>query len=256
MAKKELLTEERYEAANKKLRKIALGIFIVGAVIGISLIIVGIVKINSQKKSSDVAAEISELKNKNDDIAKEIEGIESDIASEYDAKISDLESQKNTLEQQKTQIFMSRTNGGFSDAYYAKDNEIKAKAKEISTTIADKEKAIAGAIKDKNTELAANVNAMNSLESEKWKIENGWYLSQAIPFFIFGGMAIFAGAIYAAITWLITKRRAIAAYTMQSARPLIEEGTEKLTPTMSKAAGSISESVAKGIAKGIKEGKK
>ena len=50
---------------------------------------------------------------------------------------------------------------------------------------------------------------------------------------------------------IVAHRREIAAYTTQQVMPIAQEGIEKITPTISNAAGSI----AKSISKGIKEGK-
>ena len=54
------------------------------------------------------------------------------------------------------------------------------------------------------------------------------------------------------IILFIAHRREIAAFTTQQVMPVAEEGIEKITPTVSNAAGEI----AKGISKGIAEGKK
>jgi branched-subunit amino acid permease len=54
-----------------------------------------------------------------------------------------------------------------------------------------------------------------------------------------------------AITMIVAHRREITAYATQQIMPIAQEGIEKITPTISNAAGSI----AKNISKGIKEGK-
>ena len=79
---------------------------------------------------------------------------------------------------------------------------------------------------------------------------------------IFGSVGLFAiGGFFdsigftltvaGAITMLIAHRREINAYATQQVMPIAQEGIEKITPTISNAAGSI----AKSISKGIKEGK-
>lgn len=79
---------------------------------------------------------------------------------------------------------------------------------------------------------------------------------------IFGSIGLFAiGGFFdsigftltaaGAITMLVAHRREINAYATQQVMPIAQEGIEKITPTISNAAGEI----AKGISKGIKEGK-
>ena len=62
----------------------------------------------------------------------------------------------------------------------------------------------------------------------------------ALPCFGFGLVLI-----------MMAKRRSIMAYTMQQSMPVAQETTEKMTPTVAKAAGHV----AKEVARGIKEGK-
>ena len=62
-----------------------------------------------------------------------------------------------------------------------------------------------------------------------------------------GFIATAAGA----VILVMSHKREITAFTVQQTMPLVQEGVEKMTPTVSQAAGSI----AKEISKGIQEGK-
>lgn len=50
---------------------------------------------------------------------------------------------------------------------------------------------------------------------------------------------------------MMAKRRSIMAYSAQQAMPIAQETTEKMTPTMAKAAGHVAREVAKGIKEGM-----
>ena len=61
--------------------------------------------------------------------------------------------------------------------------------------------------------------------------------------FIFGFMMIGIGGILLYYAY----RREITAFTVQQTMPIAQEGIEKMTPTISDAAGIISKSISKGI---------
>lgn len=69
--------------------------------------------------------------------------------------------------------------------------------------------------------------------------------------FIVGGFIIITSTAIAIRLYLITKARAITAYSTQAVAPVAKEGIEKYgTPVMAKAAESIAEGIARGIQKG------
>lgn len=233
MPKKEYLSEENYERMNKKIKKIALTVWLVGLLIGLSLISAGLIRnLNKDNIANDLAAKISSAE---------------EVAEKYDKEIEVLEDEKSKLDQEKTQIFMSTSCKGFCDEYYEKENEIKQKTKEIIAKQNEKEKAIKSLNEGKT---------ISDLEYEQSNLEGGIYESYSIPFFIFGGFAIIASSMYALMIFLITKRRAIAAYHIQSVAPVAKEGVEKATPVVADSMGKIAKSVSENITKGIKEGKK
>lgn len=57
---------------------------------------------------------------------------------------------------------------------------------------------------------------------------------------------------FSGVILFIAHRREITAYTVQQVMPIAQEGIEKMTPTISKAAGEI----AKGVKQGLKEADK
>ena len=81
-----------------------------------------------------------------------------------------------------------------------------------------------------------NIHNLSSNPGIAW----GGALFIALPCFGFGLVLI-----------MMAKRRSIMAYTMQQSMPVAQETTEKMTPTVAKAAGHV----AKEVARGIKEGK-
>lgn len=176
MENKKYLTEENYEKGKSKLKGIILVILTIGLLVGGGLILTGIIKTNilktemSQDKSkrteSDVQAEILEIEAKLEDIEKEIDS---------------LNTQMNRLSNEKSKIFME--DKGFSDRYYAKDEEINAKNNEI--------------IAKRRESTKLNISKSN-LETELWKINSGFNdtedsieLSKYIPLYIIGAFIIF-----------------------------------------------------------------
>lgn len=102
--------------------------------------------------------------------------------------------------------------------------------------------------------LGTGNSAMNSFNSSNNTLDmNG----------VFGNIGLFAlGGFMSPIGFLLTiaggvilfiaHRREITAYTVQQVMPIAQEGIEKMTPTISKAAGEI----AKGVKQGLKEADK
>lgn len=128
------------------------------------------------------------------------------------------------LKAKENQEFM---NNSFSEEYYRLNNEIK------------------------NKESKAR-----DLESEIWKIESGFNStrdsiakSKYISFYIFGAIIIIATFGISGSIYIFTKRREIAAFTVQQIMPVTQEGIEKMSPTI----GNAAETIARGITKGIKD---
>ena len=252
--KKEFLTEENYERGKKKLKTIALIVLIVGIMLGGSLIVTGIIKSKEAKEKNAVTAQQIEEKNQArtaEEIKADIENVEAQI-EEKDAEIKQLENEKSKLSTEQHKIFQS--DRGFSDRYYAKGEEIDAKQDEIDE--ARKEK----------TKLQSS---LSSYENELWKVESGYNdtktkiykesnkipTAQYIPLYMIGGFIIAVSCMISFSIYMFIKRREILAFTAQQVMPVAQEGIEKMSPTIGKAAGSVAEEITKGIKEGLKDSK-
>lgn len=76
--------------------------------------------------------------------------------------------------------------------------------------------------------------------------------------YIYFGVGIFIIILAFIISILIiifAKKREITAFTMQQTMPLAQEGIEKMTPTIGKAAGTIARDITSGINDGVSKNK-
>ena len=81
----------------------------------------------------------------------------------------------------------------------------------------------------------------------------------SIGLLILGGFIDFVGftaTAAGAVILVIAHKREITAFTVQQTMPLMQEGVEKITPTVSNAAGSIAKEISKGIQEGKNEAEK
>lgn len=70
---------------------------------------------------------------------------------------------------------------------------------------------------------------------------------------MFGGFIIIASSIIALSFYTFGKGREIAAFKTQQFIPVVQEGMEKMAPTVGNMAETISKGVTKGIKTGIKD---
>lgn len=231
MEKKELLNEENYERAKKKITRISLIILIIALLLGSSLITVGIIKTNTSKKESEKInqerydAAYQESQNQVEQIEQRLKEIASEKESlnlQYDAKSQECDS-----------LDMSAKD------WYSKVNQCNREASAIKSKITNLE----------SEEFQLN-HANHTVYYDKVKAKNYIFLS------ILGGMVIFIGGMLSLSIYLIAKKRDIAAFTIQQSMPLAQETIEKMAPTVGNAAGTIGKGIAKGITSGIKEGLK
>ena len=154
----------------------------------------------------------------------------SNSASKEDiqAEIDTLNSELATLRAKQSQNFF---NNAFSEEYYRLENEIETKE--------------------------------SRLRELKMKSNDTFSNAKSIPFYMFGGIIIFASCMFSGITYLSTKQREILAYHAQQVMPVAKEGMEKVAPTLGKVGASIAKEmapaygdIAKEISKGIKDGLK
>ena len=110
MQNKEYLNEENYQKSKKKIIGIAIAIFIIGILIGGSLIGFGIVKSSEVKQGNNAADNVKAKEN----IQKQKDEINSELAS---------------LKTKQNQEFISN---GLSEEYYRLSNEILQKEDQLS----------------------------------------------------------------------------------------------------------------------------
>ena len=146
---------------------------------------------------------------------------------EIQVKINDIESQITTLASdidalqiEQSKIF--RDEHGFSDNYYAKQSEMQSKQSEKSKLQIEESK----------------------LKTEKHKIENDF--DYPLLLCVLGGFIVLAGLPISFMAYIVSKRREIAAYSVQQVMPVAKEGIETVAPSVGVAA--------KEITKGIKDG--
>lgn len=102
--------------------------------------------------------------------------------------------------------------------------------------------------------VSSGIDAFDSGSVNNSKVAGGVFGSFGL-FAIGGFMNVFGFAItvVGGMILFIAHRREIAAFTTQQVMPLAQEGIDKMTPTVSDAAGSVAKSISKGIAEGKKE---
>lgn len=226
MTQSQYLTEEHYNKVNKKFKIISLVILVLGFVIGGTLIAVGAIKSAEAEKINEERAAAA-LAESEAAIAAAKERL-----SEIETEKASLESEYNVKQQECDSLDMRASD------WFAKSSQCNGESSSISSKISD-------------------------LEMEQFKLENANYkvyydLEQPekyIPLYIIGAFVISAGVMISLVVFLITKRRALRAYGIQSTMPVNKEAIEQYTPTAAKAAGDIADSVAEGIARGVKNGK-
>ena len=246
--KKEFLTEENYEKGKKKILTIARCILIVGILLGGLLIVIGIVKTNQIKKQNEEAIKIIEQNNQtrtSSDIQADIDSIQS--------QIDELELQIKTLNNEKTKIF--NEDKGFSDRYYAKDEEITKAQQDLSK--------LRTQLTNYESELWKVQSGFNNVQDQINKAANTISTKKYVPLYMFGGFIIIASCMASLFLYMFAKRREITAFTTQQVMPVAEEGIEKMAPTVGKAGATVTKEmapaygdIAKEISKGIKEGLK
>lgn len=239
MENKEYLSEDKYLESKRKITFIALIILVVGTLIGGSLIVTGIVKTNNAKKVNEIN------RNNNASVSRNESVVQADIDS-VKVEVDALSDEISNLEKEKSTIFQE--DKGFSDRYYAKDDEITARRKEklkLETKLSNLE-----------TELwkvqSGYNDAKNMILSSSSDIETGKY----VAFYIFGGFIIAASLMISGSVYFFAIRREITAFTVQQVMPVAQEGIEKMAPTVGKAAGTIVKDITKGIKDGIKDDEK
>ena len=288
MDNKKYLTEENYEKGKKKIKNIALIILIVGILFGGSLIVTGLVK--QEKNNSQYLEE--NKNNKQEQLEKEKQ--KQQLKQEYDVekqnlltskanlenKIKPVEDEIKKLKREKKDVFM---NGGYNDKYY----EIEDKIEELNKSIENDKNSLVviedvldESFEDCDFPKAKNNNytskycslknqiskkstEISILEREYSDFNKKIDSFDSIPFYMFGGFIILASCIISLSVYMISKRREIAAFSVQQMMPIAQEGIETIAPTVAKTGKEVIKEmapaygeVAKEISKGIKDGMK
>ena len=222
--KKEYLNEEWYQKVNKKITTTALLIFLIGLLLGGSIITIGIIKTNNIKKENDI-----KLTEKLNSMRTE-EQIQSDIDT-IQQKIDTVKKEQDDLEIEQDKIFRDH---GFSDAYYEKEKEISLKSSELKK------------LYDQQNIYEKELFDVQNTSKDELKFENALSNSRYFFLYILGGIIIISAASISIMVYIVAKRREIMAFSAQQVMPVAQEGIEKIAPTIGNAAGEI--------AKGIKNG--
>ena len=251
MEKKELLNEERYQKNKKKLKTVSLCVLIIGLLIGGGLIVTGVVKTNEVKKENERIVEKIEQKYDSRTSVQVQRELTSEITS-LQQKADALEKEITALGAEKTKIFMGEENSGFSDSYYAKDNEIKEKRKELSTV---------------ETKIRTYKSELSNIKSGAYESKKKSEISQETKavdqydmLYALGGMIMLMSCSISGGIYMVSKRREIMAFQTQQIMPVAQEGMEKMAPSVAKVGKAMAEEmapaygeIAKEIAKGVKE---
>ena len=281
MERKEILTEENYLKGKKKIKSIALIVLTIGLLLGGSFIITGIIKqnaVNEKFSEKNKAKELQQLESEKEKLSNQVEEEKQNLIKskeDLEAKIKPIEDEIKNLKRV--------TFTGFDDAYYARQDKIEEWNESI---VADKksidviENALDESFDHCAFDSAKNNNYTSSYCSLKneLKAKNGEiYLldnkytdfnkkfesEKYVPFYIVGGFILIVSIMISGSIYMMTKRREIAAFSVQQMMPIAQEGIEKIAPSVGKAGASIAKEmaptygqIAKEISKGIKEGLK
>ena len=281
MEKKEILTEENYLKGKKKIKSIALIVLTIGLLLGGSFIITGIIKqnaVNEKFSEKNKAKELQQLESEKEKLSNQVEEEKQNLIKskeDLEAKIKPIE---NEIKNLKRVTFT-----GFDDAYYARQDKIEELNESI---VADKKSidVIENALDEsfdhcafdsaKNNnytssycslknELKAKNGEIYLLDSKYSDFDKNFELEEYTPFYIVGGFILIASIMISGSIYMMTKRREIAAFSVQQMMPIAQEGIEKIAPSVGKAGASIAKEmaptygqIAKEISKGIKEGLK
>ena len=247
------LNEEKFQKTKRKMSKIALVIFMIGCLLGGSLIFVGInknkeveLKFSEDKKIellNQIQENKTELSNEKENLEKMIkdlenQGIKYDVTAKYtDGKAYELKLLIDVLDPSFSYyIFDEYKNNSITSKYCALMSELDT-------------------LNDGKDDLTKAYDELNS-ESRK-SYEKG----RNVNYFAFGGMIFFFTFMISGSVAMMSKGRDVAAYQMQQVMPIAQEGLEKIAPSIAKVSKSMAEEmaptygkIAKEIAKGVKEG--
>lgn len=221
---KQFLTEENYQKGNRVFKTISLVILIVALVVGGGLIALGAVKQNEAGKINEERAAAAEA-----EAEQNVAAARARVA-EIDQEVAELQTQHDAKEDECNSLDM------MADGWYTQRVACQREVSELWSQI-------------------------SHLEMEKFELENKDYgvlyktvgMEYYVVFYFVGGTVLLFGCVISLSMYLVTKRRALAAYHAQTHLPIIKEGVADVTPTVAQSAGTVAGSVAEGIAQGVKK---
>lgn len=214
---KKYLTEENYEKGKRTLTFLAIGILLVGLLVGGGLIYTGLMK---QK------------------------GVNSEYSEENKEKVSQqLEKEKQNLLKKKSELEKKGIKYDVTTTY----SDGEAYDLLIITEVLDPGFGYCTFDEYQKNELTSKYCSLeNKLEDISDDFNKSFDSHDSRVFYMFGAFAIIASFMFAGFVFFISKGREIAAFTTQQAMPIAKEGIDAMAPTVGNAA--------KEIARGIKEG--
>lgn len=215
------LNEARYQKNKKKILFGAFLVLLIGIIIGGSIIFVGI---NKQKGINEKYSDNSKT-----------------------SLQSQMNSEKQILEIKKSEL----ENKGIVYTNLAKYTDGEIYDLKIITNALNPSFEYCNFAEYSNNSLTAKYCSLKNELEENDDFNKEFDSGKTIPFYMFGGFIIVASIMISLSMYMFGKRREIVAFEAQQTMPVVQEGIEKITPTVSSAAGTI----AKEISKGIKEGK-
>ena len=259
MEKKEYLNEESYKKSKKFLLRLSLVIFIVGLLIGGSLIVFGCTRkskiisgnitSNANKKNKETSEEIktklatakTTLKTKKSEL--EAKGIAYDKFAEYtDGEKYDLKIITDVLNPSFDKCdFDEYKNNQYTSEYCTLKNKLD------NLEMFDELKGQIDSIDSDNVIDKGTVNGVINTFNREYNTATKW------PYIMAGLYIMAITSVIALVILIIAKKREITAFTVQQSMPVTQEGIEKITPTVANSVGTIASSVAKGIKSGINE---
>lgn len=225
MEKQKFLSEEKFQHTNKKVKKVALAIFLTGLAISIGLVIFGTVEKSQARKEFDqkIQTQKAEYERKSEEAKKRLPEIESEID---ELKIQ---------EQVKFSECVSLIH--------------KVSAEEEARCDLEKEK------------IVEKIFSLESEKSDLGKYKKPFVARETfneitpIQYMIAFQVILISSALAGGV-FMMSKRREMGAYAAQQGMPVAQEMIEKMTPTAAKSSGVVAESVAEGLVKGYHKGMK
>ena len=294
---KEYLSEKKYQNAKKKIARLSVLILIIGFLFGGSLIAIGVIKqskINSEYSSESRANLQEEVERERQNLEEKKLELEEKVANALDDEKTKLETKKQELiskglkydsfakydsgESYDLKIVTDALDPSFNNCAFDeyKNNELTSTyclifnkddedSRNLSTITDALDSIFNHCLFDecKNNSYTSKYCSLKAQLNDKNNSSRSSKSFDSIPFYMFGAFVIITSCMISGSIYMITKRREIMAFTAQQTMPIVQEGVEKMAPSVGKAGASIAKEMApiygetaKEIAKGIKEGLK